>query len=943
MTLHACTIVARNYLPHARVVSQSFLEQHPGARFTTLLIDDRDRSAEGEPFEVLHLDELIPDEGELHLLAAYYDVMELATAVKPLLLMKLLAESGGEVIYLDPDIYVFAQLTPVIDGLALAPIALTPHTTLPIPRDGLRPTEAEIMGSGIYNLGFIGVREGAEPFLRWWWERLQRDAVVDPARMLFTDQRWIDFVPGLYEHTLLKDPGLNVAYWNLHARKVECTESGWEADGEPLRFFHFSGYSPFRPDVLSKHTGDHPRVRLQDSAELTRLTQLYGSRLLEEGLSDGRSPGYGWDTAGHVRLDAAMRRAYRSGVLASEARGGPPPPNPFSAEGGAARFVEWLLQPTPGRSWTGVNRYLYALYDMRADLQRHFPESDRSSAKEFREWAASGGVPQLAEIEQTFGSDHFDALPAVRVLGYLRAELGMGEHGRQLVEALAAAGVEVSTTTWTETISRQEHDFEDRTSATEPLVDLLVVNADQIPVLASVDGATFFDERYTIAAWAWELDEFPPEFDQSIELVDEIWANSDFARDAICRRTDKPVLSVPPPVTRAVVPPNTTRSDLGLPEGFLFLFAFDHLSVLQRKNPLGLIEAFSRAFAPGEGPTLVIKSINGDRLPRDRARVQTAVGGRDDIILLDGYLTPAKRSALMALADCYVSLHRSEGFGLTMAESMALGKPVIATGYSGNLTFMNEANSFLVPFELTAVGEGAEPYSPTAMWAEPDVEVAAELMREVWLQPERARAVGSKAAADIAACHSPAARARVIKERLEALTPLLGTSGRARGPAPASLGLGPLQRRVQRTRFLVHVATTPELRRAAIRRRVGATVSAGFGQSRRAVAEQEAARTELATLRKTVDLLARSVDELQRASLRAQSTPPAGDEGTLAGLRAHLSLLERRIAELESSQRPEHKNAKVAPTHGPAKRPPRKVPADPSPGISSSVPEPTAE
>jgi glycosyltransferase involved in cell wall biosynthesis/SAM-dependent methyltransferase len=881
MTLYACTIVARNYLPHARVLARSFLEHNPGSRFATLLIDDRDHAVgEGEPFEMVHLDELIPDPAELHLLATYYDVMELATAVKPLLLMHLLKQSGQPVAYLDPDIQVYAPLKPVETGVAQEPIALTPHTLVPYPRDGLRPTEAEILGAGVYNLGFIAVSHGSEDFLRWWWERLQRDAIVDPARMLFTDQRWVDFVPGLFPYVLLKDPGLNVAYWNLHGRTVERGADGYFVNGQPLRFFHYSGYSPFARDVLSKHTGDHPRVRLSDSEAVAELAHTYGERLVAEGLVKTGGPSYGWGVAdGGSKLDPPARRAFREAVLWAEASGnGALPPDPFVPGGGAA-LLQWLAAPAPGRRWRGIPRYLHAIYDMRPDLQATFPEAGRGSERAFLEWARDGAVGldrPPAELALLTGATKGlrkpvrrpavdSSLPAVHAVGYFRAELGMGEYGRHLVEAVRAAGSSVSTTTWTETISRQQHAFEDAEAEQSAPVNLLVVNADQTPVLAQAVGPDFFTSRYTIGAWAWETEDFPAAFDEAFSWVDEVWAISSFTRDAIAQRTDKPVFSVPPPLPIPAVDPSISRADLGLPDGYLFLFSFDFLSVPKRKNAQAVVRAFTDAFVPGEGPILVIKSINGDRQRDAQAELRMATGSRQDILLLEDYLNFAERTALMAHADCYVSLHRSEGLGLTMAESMALGKPVIATAYSGNMEFMDEHNSFLVPYDRVAVGAGAEPYAASSTWADPRLAVASSLMREVWADPAAAAAVGARAARDIAEKHSAAARATLVQERLADLAGRLPVNVTPDNAAPAAeLSLTPLQRKARRARFLLHVARTPELRRAAVRRRVGGLVSTGFGQSRRAMAEQQAARRELGFLRSRLDMLTRDADEAGR-------------------------------------------------------------------------------
>ena len=165
------------------------------------------------------------------------------------------------------------------------------------------------------------------------------------------------------------------------------------------------------------------------------------------------------------------------------------------------------------------------------------------------------------------------------------------------------------------------------------------------------------------------------------------------------------------------VDPTIGRQALGLPENrFVYLFSFDLFSVLERKNPLGLVDAFTRAFPVEEegGPLLALKVINGDERADDLERVRSAARARSDVILIDRYFGVDEQAALMQAADCYVSLHRSEGFGLTMAEAMALGKPVIATAYSGNLEFMDDRTAYLVRWEYGAVPQGCDPYRPGA-------------------------------------------------------------------------------------------------------------------------------------------------------------------------------------------------------------------------------------
>ena len=234
------------------------------------------------------------------------------------------------------------------------------------------------------------------------------------------------------------------------------------------------------------------------------------------------------------------------------------------------------------------------------------------------------------------------------------------------------------------------------------------------------------------------------------------------------RVSPKPVFVCPLPVSEPAHP-TATRADLGLPDAYLFLFIFDYLSVFERKNPIGLLRAFRQAFQPGEGPVLVLKAINGQHRFADHERLRLEVEKHPDILLLSDYASVEERDALLSLSDCYVSLHRSEGFGFTIAEAMASAKPVIATNYGGNLEFMDDSNSFLVPSRLVQIPEGCDPYPTTARWAEPDLEAAALMMRDVFQDSRRAKEIGEKARSDIAAGHSAAVTAQFVRDRFDAI------------------------------------------------------------------------------------------------------------------------------------------------------------------------------
>jgi len=377
----------------------------------------------------------------------------------------------------------------------------------------------------------------------------------------------------------------------------------------------------------------------------------------------------------------------------------------------------------------------------------------------------------------------------VNVAGFLKAGLGLGEAARLYVAALRSAGVPVRTTSVdvrmpdVEGAAIKTTDFDELESDAELGFNLVAVNAPELPQLYHELGEAFFEDRYTIGIWAWETDHVPATWDEAFPLVDEIWTYSRYVAEILAPVAPCPVIRVPLPI---VAPAHSTGVALpfALPDAFTFLFSFDFSSTLARKNPLGLIDAFTRAFSPGEGPHLLLKSFNGDYNPDQLARLHAAAGDRDDIHIVDAFLPEAGRAALVAACDAYVSLHRSEGFGLTLGEAMALGKPVVATAYGGNLDFMTPENSYLVRHGMTGVGADGEHYPGEGRWAEPDLDDAAELLREVWQNPAEASARGARAHQHVTEHFALPVVGEIARQRLKRLHGVRRRSGAVSGPAP---------------------------------------------------------------------------------------------------------------------------------------------------------------
>ena len=274
------------------------------------------------------------------------------------------------------------------------------------------------------------------------------------------------------------------------------------------------------------------------------------------------------------------------------------------------------------------------------------------------------------------------------------------------------------------------------------------------------------DHVYRIAYWAWELEAIPDEWVKAAELVDEIWAPTRFVAEAMRTRMPCSVYWMLPGVAVSRVE-KVPRASLNIPEDHVvFLFMFDLHSQIHRKNPIAVFRAFREAFREDDKTTLVIKTSGGDIHSDDLAELQETIRGRN-VILLHELMSRPRAYGLIEMADCFVSLHRSEGFGLGLAEAMLMGKPVIATGYSGNLDFMSPDNSLLVGYALTEINEDRPIYGRGNFWAEPSIEQAATYMRQVYEHPVEARARARRVQPEVQRLLSLESAGQRMRARLE--------------------------------------------------------------------------------------------------------------------------------------------------------------------------------
>jgi hypothetical protein len=316
MDKNLCTIIAKNYISFARTLCTSFIENHPDGKCYVLIIDEFDGYIEEalEKFEIIKIDVLnIP---KLREFCFKYNIVELSTALKPYFFRYLLDNRRiDKIIFLDPDILVLDKLNSIYDELNNNDILLTPHIDTDFPEDGLQPIDTTVMKHGVFNLGFIGLKKSinVDKFLLWWQSKLYNNCVIDYDRGYFVDQKYIDYAITLFHNIgIIYDTGYNVAYWNLHARRVHLENNEWRCNDGKLYFYHFSSYKPEKPESIAK---SQTRFSIENMPELKQLFQVYTDKVNANGYLNSHKWPYTYCcfTNGDIILEQ-MRKWYRTNI-----------------------------------------------------------------------------------------------------------------------------------------------------------------------------------------------------------------------------------------------------------------------------------------------------------------------------------------------------------------------------------------------------------------------------------------------------------------------------------------------------------------------------------------------------------------------------------------------------------------------------------------------------
>jgi glycosyltransferase involved in cell wall biosynthesis len=430
-------------------------------------------------------------------------------------------------------------------------------------------------------------------------------------------------------------------------------------------------------------------------------------------------------------------------------------------------------------------------YRSSPEIQSRFDLDRPADCKAYQNWFRARhlpGLPPFARIApMSSGLRHY----GVNVLGFANGVLGIGEDVRAISSALLRAGCPLSihNISLTERIATSSQFGWDGFFSRQPVypVNVFCLPPFEMVRLKIEHGSHLFDGRYNIGYWPWELTTLPVEWHFAFDLVDEVWAPSRYLADVYAAITAKPVHHVPP-YLEAEQAVSFSRSEIGLTENdFVVLTMFDFNSFVARKNPQGAIEAFLRAFPAsavsghemGRSERLVIKTLNDHAHPDALASLRSGVAHDPRITFITEALPRDRVTGLIQMADCFLSLHRAEGFGRGLAEAMQLGTPVVATGWSGNMSFMDDETSFPVDYRLIDVPVGDYIFREGSRWAEPSIDDAARQLMRVRNDPDNTKRIAVAARKRIEAGHALDTIATGLLARLRHSEPAIASSQRA--------------------------------------------------------------------------------------------------------------------------------------------------------------------
>ena len=360
-------------------------------------------------------------------------------------------------------------------------------------------------------------------------------------------------------------------------------------------------------------------------------------------------------------------------------------------------------------------------------------------------------------------------IEGINLLGSIKHDIGLGESSRIVANALSLTKIPFVIFDYRSlnSVSNNDKQWESKISKDCPYpINIIHINPFELTIAYMRLKKDMWKNKYNIAFWLWELEDFPDEWCPCINLLDEIWTPSEFISQSIRKKTTIPVITIPYGIN-IVTSNKYGRKHFSLPENqFLFLTMFDSNSTIERKNPISPIKAFQLAFRKNDQKVGLVIKINNEK-QEDIEILKESIGSYSNIYLIAKTITKTEVNSLINEVDVLVSLHRAEGFGLPLAEAMVLGTPTIATNWSGNTQYMTNNNSCLVNYNFTEIKEDIGPYKKGSNWAEANIIQAADYMKVLYSDSKLYNKIAKQAKEDMNSNFQPQHMANRIYKRVE--------------------------------------------------------------------------------------------------------------------------------------------------------------------------------
>lgn len=778
------TICTKSYLAGALEWRRSLICSGSGIRGLIYLIDVQENELSKLWTEVKNISKEHADGLEDDLLCVYmeeiadnegmrerYKTIEYCTAIKPSIFLSLAKKFPECVLhYFDPDIAIYKELAELRQFSEEHSITLIPHMTTPT-NDKCKLTELDILRAGVFNFGYVGWNpkyDSGWDLIKWWQEQLKNNCRIALEEGIFTDQSWGVFFCSSPESGILYNKSYNVAYWNLHERFISRNNS-WDylVNGEELNFFHFSGYSPLESEQISIHQNRHSFIK---NNVLKTLFDEYAKNLYDAGFSYWRN-NYGKSDINLNATNAKQSIIFSADEKVLSIIHDPykkPYKNLLKAAGLKIYYnfnfkysdkilleIEEKVVKISKEALRTKNKLLLKNKKLSSYIQKVRTSADSECRKQYSDKATSyfsawiywiylfikNSFLQLTNNKNNkpcVAYNHIMQESDIALIGYLTAETGVGESARGIVRAFEYKGGKVDLFDIRGHYARTEDvEYASRVKLksrknNQYKTSVLCVNADQVNVyIKSELGNIHNNSDRKIAYWYWETEKLPLEYVHDSKHFDQIWVATSFVQKAFLDSGIQCPVKVIPPALSALPEKyyNSTHFNLNIVAGRpILLSLFDATSFLGRKNPIAAIriaQGLQRKTALR--PLLVLKTTNLNL--KDEIYLKSICPDLE-ILIINRYLSKNETLSLIKFSNCFISLHRAEGLGLSLIDAMRLGTPLIATDYSGPVDFANKENAWMVPWKYTNATNADGPYFGS-QWADPIEEEAIEMLVEI--------------------------------------------------------------------------------------------------------------------------------------------------------------------------------------------------------------------